>query len=169
MSSEVIRRHTYAAPLRRSAPLIGVAAIHPVPSDSRANYVRIIRRGLETSESLEGYGALLTDLSSSRLSTVPISDVPVMCEAEHLDHVQQGDILRLDFERGYVRSLYRVNSPHNVIFATDRCNSNCLMCSQPPKDKDDSNVVSEHLRLVSLIPPTTRVLGITGGEPTLLG
>jgi His-Xaa-Ser system radical SAM maturase HxsC len=43
------------------------------------------------------------------------------------------------------------------------------MCSQPPKDVDDSHLVDENLRLVSLVPPTTRDLTITGGEPTLLG
>jgi len=43
------------------------------------------------------------------------------------------------------------------------------MCSQPPKDIDDSELVGEHLRLISLIPPTTETLGISGGEPTLLG
>ena len=43
------------------------------------------------------------------------------------------------------------------------------MCSQPPKDIDDSDLIEEHLRLVSLIPQETLQLGITGGEPTLLG
>jgi His-Xaa-Ser system radical SAM maturase HxsC len=120
---------------------------------------------------LKGYAALLTDLDldgQDELSET-VSEVPAIHKAEHLEHISEGDILRLDFEKGFVRSLYRIGSPHNLIFATDRCNSNCLMCSQPPKDIDDSELVEEHLRLISLIPPTTKTLGISGGEPTLLG
>jgi His-Xaa-Ser system radical SAM maturase HxsC len=43
------------------------------------------------------------------------------------------------------------------------------MCSQPPKDVDDSGAVAKHLRLISLIENQPEVIGITGGEPTLLG
>src|SRR5262249_9691135 len=49
------------------------------------------------------------------------------------------------------------------------CNSNCLMCSQPPKDVDDSYLVDENLQLIELIPEPPEHLVITGGEPTLLG
>jgi His-Xaa-Ser system radical SAM maturase HxsC len=42
------------------------------------------------------------------------------------------------------------------------------MCSQPPKSIDDSHRLAEHLRLIGLIDPSTKELGITGGEPTLL-
>jgi His-Xaa-Ser system radical SAM maturase HxsC len=71
--------------------------------------------------------------------------------------------------RGYVRTLYRRSSKSNTLFATDRCNSLCLMCSQPPRDVDDSHRASELIRLIGLIDPATEELGITGGEPTLLG
>jgi His-Xaa-Ser system radical SAM maturase HxsC len=43
------------------------------------------------------------------------------------------------------------------------------MCSQPPVIKDDNSITLEHLRLIELIPNEPEVLGITGGEPTLLG
>ena len=43
------------------------------------------------------------------------------------------------------------------------------MCSQPPKDIDDSFRVKEHLKLISLIEEPPEFLCITGGEPTLLG
>jgi His-Xaa-Ser system radical SAM maturase HxsC len=41
------------------------------------------------------------------------------------------------------------------------------MCSQPPKPINDFHRFEEHLRLIDLIDPDTRELGITGGEPTL--
>src|SRR3546814_4314829 len=66
-------------------------------------------------------------------------------------------------------TVYRPASRHNTIYTTERCNSNCLMCSQPPKDVDDSFRVREHLRTLSLIESPPEFLCITGGEPTLLG
>jgi His-Xaa-Ser system radical SAM maturase HxsC len=42
------------------------------------------------------------------------------------------------------------------------------MCSQPPKKVNDFDRISEHLRLVELIDPSTKELVITGGEPALL-
>jgi MoaA/NifB/PqqE/SkfB family radical SAM enzyme len=44
------------------------------------------------------------------------------------------------------------------------------MCSQPPKDRDDVEALTErNLQLVKLIRPQPPYLTITGGEPTLLG
>jgi His-Xaa-Ser system radical SAM maturase HxsC len=84
------------------------------------------------------------------------------------NHLSDGDVVSLQ-PPSYVRTLYRRASPHNSIFATDRCNSLCLMCSQPPKEVNEEGIVAEHLRLIELIDPTTVELGISGGEPTLLG
>jgi His-Xaa-Ser system radical SAM maturase HxsC len=42
------------------------------------------------------------------------------------------------------------------------------MCSQPPRAVNDDWRVQEMLDVIDLIDPTTRDLGITGGEPTLL-
>ena len=41
------------------------------------------------------------------------------------------------------------------------------MCSQPPKQVNDFDRISERLRLIELMDPDTKELGITGGEPTL--
>lgn len=86
-----------------------------------------------------------------------------------LSHLYEGDIVAIHSD-GVVSTLYRVNSVHNFLLFTERCNSNCLMCSQPPKDKDDTSYLY-HLynQLIPLIPKNCPELGITGGEPTLLG
>lgn len=86
-----------------------------------------------------------------------------------LDHLQDGDIVAVS-QDGNINTLYRINSPHNTLLATERCNSNCLMCSQPPKDKDDINRLFKlHQQLIPLIPKDCDELGISGGEPTLMG
>jgi His-Xaa-Ser system radical SAM maturase HxsC len=70
---------------------------------------------------------------------------------------------------GSVNVLFRRSSPFNTILTTERCNSLCLMCSQPPKLADDSYRVGVILRLIELIDPGATELVISGGEPTLLG
>ena len=91
---------------------------------------------------------------------------PLVHSLPQLDYLGNGDVVYIA-ENGFVRTLYRRQSPHNFILVTDQCNSFCLMCSQPPKAIDDFERIHEHLRLVDLIDPDTRELGITGGEPTL--
>lgn len=64
--------------------------------------------------------------------------------------------------------LYRESDAHHTIFLTNRCNSYCLMCSQPPTAHDDSWLIEE-AKLVALhIRHSPAVLGFTGGEPLLL-
>jgi len=70
---------------------------------------------------------------------------------------------------GVVRTLYRPDSRFNSLFVTERCNSNCLMCSQPPKDVEDAWRLDACTEVVRLIKDAPENLGITGGEPTLLG
>lgn len=172
MSSEVIRRRTNGKSASDVAPVIGIAALSPIDSVVlRKDSIRVIRGCTPGGESLGGYAGLVTDRTLEEVfpNGKRRPDSPLIYSAEHLEHIQDGDVLKLDFRKGYIQSQYRVNSPNNVIFATDQCNSNCIMCSQPPKDIDDSETVREHLRLVSLIPRWTPELGITGGEPTVLG
>jgi His-Xaa-Ser system radical SAM maturase HxsC len=83
--------------------------------------------------------------------------------------VAVGDVIRVNERTGLVSVLFRRGSRNNSLFVTERCNSYCLMCSQPPVDRDDSSRIDELLRLVSLVDADEDTLGITGGEPTLLG
>ena len=87
-----------------------------------------------------------------------------------LGYLKAGDILRVNPAGGEVRVLYRRGSPHNVLFVTERCNSRCLMCSQPPRDVDDRHLLDGLLRVIPLMDPqATPELCITGGEPMLAG
>jgi His-Xaa-Ser system radical SAM maturase HxsC len=80
-----------------------------------------------------------------------------------------GDVVRYAPATGHLAVLYRRASPSNAIFTTERCNSNCLMCSQPPRAVDDRHLTEAYLRAIPLMAKDTPELGITGGEPTLLG
>lgn len=83
--------------------------------------------------------------------------------------IQPGDVVRVRPGSGMVSVMYRRASRANTLFATERCNSRCLMCSQPPREDDDSWRVAELLRLIALIDRDEAQLGVSGGEPTLLG
>lgn len=83
--------------------------------------------------------------------------------------VAPGDIVRLVEGSSRVSVLYRRGSNSNTLLSTERCNSLCLMCSQPPRDVDDRYLVDEMLETIDLIDRDEPQLGISGGEPTLLG
>lgn len=83
-------------------------------------------------------------------------------------HLGDGDIVSVS-PAGHVRVIFRANSRHNSILLTERCNNYCLMCSQPPKDVDDGWLLGEAMDAIRLMPRSLQSLGITGGEPTLLG
>ena len=80
-----------------------------------------------------------------------------------------GDVIEIVPGRPNIRIAYRRGQRGNVLFATERCNSFCLMCSQPPRQLADDWRVNHNLQLVELIDDDLPNLAITGGEPTLLG
>lgn len=82
--------------------------------------------------------------------------------------VAPGDAIRVQ-SSGQVNILFRRGANANTLFVTEKCNSRCLMCSQPPRNVDDGWRVPELIDLLSLIDRDLDVLGVTGGEPTLLG
>jgi His-Xaa-Ser system radical SAM maturase HxsC len=83
--------------------------------------------------------------------------------------IAPGDVIAVRPASGLIRVLYRRGANSNVLFVTERCNSLCLMCSQPPRPEDDRWRVQELMALIPLIDKDEPSLGITGGEPTLLG
>lgn len=85
------------------------------------------------------------------------------------DHLGAGDIIGVRSKTLSVRVLFRQESRHNWFLVTERCNHYCLMCSQPPKDIDDSWILDEIAVAIPLVSPSTISLGFTGGEPFLYG
>lgn len=151
-------------------PVLGRVTFSSRSRPERRDHVLVSAR-LPGPEELAGHAAVLTAerLDGRALAEVARAGVPAIHGALSLSHLAEGDVVALQ-PGGYVRTLYRIGSPHNALFATDMCNSWCVMCSQPPKPVDDGAArTAELLRLVELIDPETKELGITGGEPTLLG
>jgi His-Xaa-Ser system radical SAM maturase HxsC len=117
----------------------------------------------------EGFGIYLARLKDrAALRDVPL-DQKMMVLPDEFDHLSDGDVLRVWPGENRFRILYRRSSFHNHFLLTERCNHYCLMCSQPPKDIDDSWIVDDVLAAIPLIDPLSQKIGLTGGEPTLLG
>ncbi len=122
--------------------------------------------GVPTPKVCRGYTAIATTGTISPSQAARL-DMPIIHRVPSVDHLSQGDVVALD-PSGHIRTLYRRGSRHNTLLATERCNSFCVMCSQPPRDVDETGIVEEHLRVIELMDPATEELGISGGEPTLL-
>ncbi len=61
-------------------------------------------------------------------------------------------------------------SNDNTLFCTEQCNNHCLMCCQPPVDTNDIELLyDENIRRILNASKELPIIGITGGEPTLLG
>lgn len=83
--------------------------------------------------------------------------------------LQSGDVVAVSDKVCRVHVLLRESDSHHTVFLTNRCNSKCLMCSQPPTPQDDSWLVDEAFAVAAHIDNSPQVLGFTGGEPLLLG
>jgi His-Xaa-Ser system radical SAM maturase HxsC len=132
-----------------------------VPGEDRGDVVLLWRQSTPPSDT-SGYAAILTPRRAPGWET----DSLLVHSTIEFEYLSDGDVVSVQ-PSGFVRSLYRKGSSHNFILITDQCNSFCLMCSQPPRQVDDFDRICEHLRLIDLIDPETREIGITGGEPTL--
>jgi His-Xaa-Ser system radical SAM maturase HxsC len=142
---------------------VGRLATEDLPLARRSTHIRLFQENCERTADLDGYRAIL---SHNELAT----ERPIIERLRNSDHFRNGDIVVMEAESGFVRSLYRPYERHHSMFVTERCSSNCLMCSQPPKDKDDVASLAERNReLIQLMDPAPEYLTITGGEPTLLG
>jgi His-Xaa-Ser system radical SAM maturase HxsC len=143
--------------------IVGRLTTENLPLSVRGNHIRLFAEGAQQNSDLVGYRAIL---SHDDLPT----EHPIVDRLRDSDHFRSGDVVVLEGDSGFVRSLYRPYERHHSLFVTERCSSNCLMCSQPPKDKDDVESLTERNReLIRLMDPAPQYLTITGGEPTLLG
>ena len=69
-----------------------------------------------------------------------------------------------------MRDIIDINSNDNVLFVTSRCSNRCIMCCQPPSNVNDlDRNYEKNIKLIDSAPKDLQSLGITGGEPTLLG
>jgi His-Xaa-Ser system radical SAM maturase HxsC len=92
---------------------------------------------------------------------------PALRLGPELAHLDVGDIIHVPDDGRRVTVLWKNSARHNSLLLTEQCDNYCLMCSQPPKDRDDSWLFDRARKVISLLPDDGRALSLTGGEPTL--
>jgi His-Xaa-Ser system radical SAM maturase HxsC len=113
----------------------------------------------------EGFGVVLVR-NVSQVDKLPNANVLEI--GPDLHYLSDGDVIRV-LPNARIKTIYRKSGRVNALLVTERCNSFCVMCSQPPRDVDDDYLIDEYLEAVPLFDRATHEIGITGGEPTLLG
>jgi His-Xaa-Ser system radical SAM maturase HxsC len=96
-------------------------------------------------------------------------NINVIVISKELNYLTDDDVIKFYPNSCLIDVLYRRKANSNSFLVTERCNSFCIMCSQPPRDIDDSYRVSDILNVMPLIHTDTVEICITGGETTLIG
>jgi His-Xaa-Ser system radical SAM maturase HxsC len=160
-----MRLHTAGTARGFRKPIVARVTTEPIPASERKDAVLVLPSLDSDAGDFRGYAAIIVKQEING----QIRSTPVVHSVRDIDHFSSGHVVVLEAANGFIRTLYRPESRHNTLFVTERCNSNCLMCSQPPIDKDDVAALTErNLKLIDLMSPAPEYLCITGGEPTLL-
>lgn len=110
---------------------------------------------------LFGYMATVTENESF------FADEKPYCIVNDIKELNEGDVIVIN-KLGEIIFVYEIASNHNAIMTTERCNHRCIMCAQPPVLHEKDRTLF-NLNLISLFDKNTQEIGITGGEPTLIG
>lgn len=86
---------------------------------------------------------------------------------ETLNEIENGAIVRIQDETLFIT--IRPSSNAQTLFFTSKCNHYCLMCSEPPQTANDDYLIEDNMKIIELLDKDIEVIGISGGEPTLLG
>jgi His-Xaa-Ser system radical SAM maturase HxsC len=157
-----LKLHTKAKAIGITKRIVAKITNTPIV-DRREDYFLIVDEVISDID-CNGYAGILTkqEPELGKLST------PWIGGFDDMELLKSGYIISVE-QNGFTHVIYRPDSHHNTLFATGRCNNNCIMCPQPPTNSADSGWVESHLRFIDLINDDSETLCITGGEPTLLG
>lgn len=151
-------KQIYGAAYNVSEDIVGRITFSNCNPFARSNEILVSDN---VSKAAFGYSAIITTHP-----IVPGNTKPYVL-IDSIEDFHEGDVVVLN-QKGEIIFVYEITSCHNAIMATERCNHRCIMCPQPPvlqeKDKTQFN-----LKLISLMDKDTQEIGITGGEPTLIG
>jgi His-Xaa-Ser system radical SAM maturase HxsC len=87
-----------------------------------------------------------------------------------LSQLHDYDVLEI-FENGTATRQYDATSDDAVLFVTERCNSNCIMCPMPEGARRHGQPaeIDRLILIAKQIPKTAPHITITGGEPFMAG
>ncbi|MCV0387081.1 MAG: His-Xaa-Ser system radical SAM maturase HxsC [Nitrobacter sp.] len=138
------------------------------PRDSDSDFA-IIKEAEDIEKAIvAGHSGGLVIGSTVELSSIGSNALrDVLIVPENYGYIGDGDLIGYEPSSRKFRTLYRKRSNHNSFFVTERCDNFCLMCSQPPRQVNDSWMLDEINAALPLVDPTTQAFSFTGGEPLL--
>ena len=93
------------------------------------------------------------------------------CQIDDVDinAFHHGDVIEIDDSMRIIK-LHDASEPSALVFITNQCNSNCIMCpdSEARRVKENTITTDFLLEYISLLPSDLLHVDVTGGEPTLL-
>ena len=122
-----------------------------------------------TLHGLLGYSAVLTSADRVQVSSVARS-LPVVASIseQSLSQLNDGDVVQVETD-GRMSRLWDISSDDNVVFMTNRCNCNCIMCPQPPGPDLDGSYLKRNMKLLRIVDRRkVSTIAFTGGEPTVV-
>jgi hypothetical protein len=117
-----MRLATAGKPSNFQKQIIGIVSRDPLPKESRTDRIFISDGVSASAVDLDGYSGVLTTSKSDRF----VGLVPFISSVRDIEHLRTNDIVAIEPTNGFIRTLYRPDSQDNVIFTTERCNSNCF-------------------------------------------
>lgn len=108
-------------------------------------------------------------LLRSEAATALAEDSDYVMLPPEMDYLKTGDIISLSTDGRVINALWRGNGTTNTLLLTERCDNYCLMCSQPPRKREDNWLLQQAFEVISLMPKDAHEIGFSGGEPTLYG
>lgn len=145
-------------------PLLGRISFSPVEDNNKSKTI-IINPCVSKNELTDYVAAIFSHANTGH--DLMAYEIPTVYNVSHIDFLSEGDVIEMSPD-GVINVLYQINSRHNQIFVTSKCNSNCIMCPQPV-DRNEGNLTELNLKLISLMDKSTAELAFNGGEPTLIG
>lgn len=150
-------RQTRGIPYHIDMDILGIVTFRWKNVFNRTDFIYVKQDAYEIHS---GYLATITSSYSIYGSKPAITGVDTSL-------FKEGDVILITRE-GLISFLYEKGSDQNVIFATALCNHRCIMCPQPPV-ANDVNRTPFNFKLISLMDKETKEIGISGGEPTMIG
>lgn len=133
-----------------------------LPMAVRKSYAIMAEDGVHTC--IEGFAVTMKVVSG------PVEPKGELIQlGQEFAYLSEGDVVWITPRVGRIEVIYRHSSKYNYLFSSAQCNCQCICCPQPPIQRRDPERLKALLQAIPLIPRDSECLGITGGEPTLLG
>lgn len=133
---------------------------HPRRREASACFIE------STDEIPPGYPLYITTDDAATHSPDPM---PLIGLPGSLSYLRPGDIIAVGRDGKRISVKWRHDRPLNSFLLTERCDNYCVMCSQPPKDRQDDHLIAEARETIRLADRGNFEIAFTGGEPTLYG